>query len=286
MNRLWMLAAAAVLVAACTKASPSPSPSASPSSPPPAEGFSLRTKLSQAIPPIGAFEDLRPPVAVEDGVLLIHAPLDTMFPMGLATVFQAHAISDAGIQMIIEAATAAGLLSGTTDFAPDGPPGSKTAEVVLVIDDVEHRITGDPDRQIVCVTTPCEAPAGTPEAFGGFWAKLQDPQAFLNEELDAAEVYEPERIAILLTEPRLDATLEPEYADWPVEGVSMRNFGIELPGAPPARCGVVEGDEAATVIEALRAGNEYTRWRDGTGAEFGIVSRPLFPGEESPCGPS
>jgi hypothetical protein len=285
MNRLWVLAATAVLVAACTAASPSPS--TPPSSAPPAEGFSLRTRLSQAIPPLGAFEDLRPPVAVKDGVLLVHAPLDAMFPMGLATILQAHAISDAGIQMIIDAATAAGLLSGTTDFAPDSPPGSKTAEVVLVFDGVEHRITGDPDRQIVCVTTPCEAPAGTPEAFGGFWAKLQDPQAFLNEELGVASVYEPERIAILLTEPKLDATLEPEYADWPVEGAWMRDFGVELTasGIPPARCGVVE-DEIPRVIEALRAGNEYTRWRDGTGAEFGIVSRPLFPGEESPCEPS
>jgi hypothetical protein len=47
---------------------------------------------------------------------------------------------------------------------------------------------------------------------------------------------------------------------------------------------VVEGKEVASVVEALRAGNEYTRWRDGTGAELGIVSRPLFPDEPSPCG--
>ena len=91
----------------------------------------------------------------------------------------------------------------------------------------------------------------------------------------------------MLTEPMLDATLEPEYADWPVEGVAMRDFGVELtaPGQPPVRCGVVE-DDVSIIIEALRAGNEYTRWRDGSGAEHGIVSRPLFPGEPSPCEPS
>jgi hypothetical protein len=289
MNRLSILAATAVLVAACSAASPSqpPSPSA-PSSPalPSGEGFSLRTRLSQAIPPAAAFDDLRPPMAIEEGVLLIHAPLDTSFPMGLATILQQHAISETGIQLILDAATEAGLLSGTTDFAPDRMPGSRVAEVVLVIDGVEHRLTGDPDRQIVCVTTPCEAAPGTPEAFGGFWAKLEDPQAFLGEELGAAEVYEPTRLAILLTEPHLDATIEPEYADWPVEGVSMRDFGVELPGTPPARCGIVEGDDVSIVIDALRAGNEYTRWRDGSGDEYGIVSRPLLPDEESPCGPS
>jgi hypothetical protein len=284
MNRLSILAATAVLVAACT--TPGPSGPPSPSTPPPspsADGFSLRTTLSQAIPPAAAFVELRPPVAIEDGLLLLHAPLDTSFPMGLATIFQVHPISDAGIQKVIDAATQAGLLSGTTDFAPDRAPGSKTAEIVLVIDGVEHRISGDPDRQIVCITTPCEAAPGTPEAFGGFWAKLQDPQAFLNEDLGPAEVYEPDRIALLLTEPKLDATLEPEYADWPVEGVSMAEFGVELPGTPPARCGVVEGAAVSAVVDALRAGNEYTRWRDGSGAELGIVSRPLFPGEENPC---
>ena len=287
MNRLTILAATAVLVVACTSAAPSQAPSTPPSSAPPSgEGFSLRTKLSQSIPPAAAFDALRPPVAIEDGVLFIHAPLDTSFPMGLATILQGHAISDAGIQMIIDAATQAGLLSGTTDFAPDRMPGSKVAEIVLVIDGVEHRITGDPDRQIVCVTTPCEAAPGTPEAFGGYWAKLQDPQAFLGDELGAAEAYEPERIAILLTEPKLDATLEPDYAEWPLEGASMRDFGVEFPGAPPSRCGVVEGDDVPVMIDALRAANEYTRWRDGSGDEYGIVSRPLFPDEESPCGPS
>ena len=290
MNRLSILAATAVLVAACStpgpSGAPSPSSPASPSAPPSGDAFSLRTKLSQSIPPEAAFRDLWPPVAIEDGLLLIHAPLDTMFPMGLSTIFEAHAISDAGIQKIIDAATEAGLLSGTTDFAPDRAPGSKVAEIILVIGGIEHRISGDPDRQIVCITTPCDAAPGTPEAFGGFWAKLQDPQAFLNEELGAAQVYEPERIAILLTEPRLDATLEPQHADWPVEGVSMADFGVELPGAPPARCGVVEGADVTAVIDALRAGNEYTRWRDDTGDEFGIVSRPLFPDEQDPCEPS
>jgi hypothetical protein len=290
MKRLSIFAATALLVVARSapggSTAPSPSTPASPSTPPSGDGFSLRTRLSQAIPPIAAFEDLRPPVAIEDGLLLIHAPLDTSFPMGLSTILEAHAISDAGIQMIVDAANKAGLLSGPTDFAPDRAPGSKVAEVVLVIDGVEHRITGDPDRQIVCITTPCDPAPGTPEAFGGFWARIQDSQAFLNDELGPAEVYEPERIAILLTEPRLDATLEPEYADWPVDGVMMGEFGVELPGNPPARCGVVEGEDVTAVVDALRAANEYTRWRDGAGAELGIVSRPLFPDEENPCEPS
>jgi hypothetical protein len=282
MKRLTILAAMAVLAAACSSSTPSVSPSVPVSS----DGFSLRAWLHQAIPPAAAFQHLNPPALIEDGVVLVQAPQDAMFPPGLVTILQRHTISEAGIQKIVAAAEAAGLLSGTLDFAPDRPPGSTTAELVLVIDGVEHRLTGDPDRRIVCVTTPCEAAPGTAEAFGGFWSELEDLNALVGEDLGPAEAYRPDRLALLVTEPRLDATIEPEYADWPVDGVPMAEFGVELPGAPPSRCGIVEGDELPAVVAALQAGNVYTRWRDGSGAEHGIVSRPLFPDEASPCGPS
>jgi hypothetical protein len=281
-----------VLVLAVLIASGCGGPSSSASAPPPTdgppgpEGFVLRTTVHQAIPPAAAFEELMPPVLIEDGIALLRAPQDAIFPPGLATILQQHAISEAGIARIVEAARAGGLLSTTTDFAPDAAPGSRTAEIVFVIDGVEHRVTGDPNRQIVCVTTPCEAAPGTPEAFGGFWAKLGDLNGLVGEELGPATVHEPEQLALLLTAPPLDATIPVEYADWPLEGVAMQEFGVELPGGSPSRCGIVEGADLPRVMAALRAANAYTRWRDSTGAELGIVSRPLFPGEPSPCEPA
>jgi hypothetical protein len=291
-HRLASLLAAVFLAAACaspTASGPVPSPTAPPASPigsPSAEGFSLRAWVRQAIPPAIAYRDLLPPVAIEDGVAIFEGSLDTTFPMGLPTILEEHPISDAGVERLIEAANAAGLLSGPTDYAPDAAPGARTAEIVFVIDGVERRITGDPNLEIVCVTTPCDAAPGTPEAFGGFWSKLENLQAFLGDELGEAAVRVPDRLAILLVEPMLDATIPPQYADWPVSGVSMRDFGVELsaPNLPPSRCGVVEGAGVSAVIAALRAGNEYTRWRDGSGDEYGIVSRPLFPDEANPCG--
>ena len=285
--------ALAVVVAGCTAGQASPSApvsepaSVAPSVPasPTAEGFALRTSLSQAISPVDAYRSLHPPLAIQDGVAIIPAPQDAIFPPGLVTTLEQHPISDAGVQTIISAAATAGLLSGPTDFAPDRMPGSKTAELQFVISGVARTVSGDPDRQIVCVTAPCDPAPGTPEAFAGFWAKLQDLPAFVGDELGEAAVYRPERLALLLTEPPVDATLPPQYADWPIAGVSMRDFGTEIAGTPPARCGIVEGEALPAVVAALDSANTYTRWRDGSGDEFGIVSRPLFPDEASPCGP-
>jgi hypothetical protein len=283
MHRVALAVFVAAVVTGCGTAASS---TAAPPATEAPEEFKLRTSLDQSIPPVAAFEALIPPVYIEDGVALVRAPQDAIFPPGLATILQQHAISETGFARIIQAAETAGLLSGATDFIEDVGPGSRTAEIVLVIDGVEHRIVGDPDRQIVCITTPCEAAPGTPEAFGGFWARLSDLGSLVGDELGEAAVHDPERIALLLMEPRIDATLPVEFATWPLHDVAMQDFGVALPGATPSRCGVIEGPDLPDVVAALRAANAYTRWRDGTGAELGVVSRPLFPGEPDPCRPA
>jgi hypothetical protein len=59
---------------------------------------------------------------------------------------------------------------------------------------------------------------------------------------------------------------------------------LDVPAAtPPIRCGIVEGADLPGVLAAFGSANELTRWRDGTGAELGVVARPLFPGESDPC---
>ena len=64
----------------------------------------------------------------------------------------------------------------------------------------------------------------------------------------------------------------------------MRDFGSRCAGSPPSLCGVVVDEELPAVLEAFGAANADTIWRDGTGDERVVVARPLYPGEESPCG--
>ena len=274
MRRVATLVSILLLVAGCAAAA-TPSPSA-------ATGFALRAWTSQALPPIGAFANAGPIFAIDDGRLILHGPVPAIYPGPLLPNLQQRPISQAGIAAIVDAARRAGLLDGPTDLTGGLPPGGQTGHLLFVIDGVEREVLGDPTRQIVCITTPCDGAPGTPEAFGQFWARIQDLQSWLGSELGPEAPLVIDRLAVLLTEPVNDAILPPSFAPWPLEG-EMRKFGVEWPGAPPARCGVVEGEDLAAVLAAFRQANANTRWTDDTDAQFGVVARPLFPGEPDPC---
>lgn len=280
MRRLGSLLVALVLVAGCGSAA-NPSPSA------PSTGFGLRAWVSQALPPIDSFATAGPSLAIVDGLLIVPGPVPAIYPGPLLPNLQGRPISDAGLAAIQAAAAAAGLLDGPTDLTGGTMPGGRTAHLLFVIDGLEREVLGDPGKQIVCITTPCEAAPGTPEAFAGFWARLTDVAAWLGGEMGPERPWDPERVAVLLTEPRLDATIPPSFMPWPLDE-PMDKFGTVFAtpeGVPPVRCGVIEGSELAAALAAFRSANQLTRWTDDAGNEYGAVVRPLFPGEPDPCGP-
>jgi hypothetical protein len=266
-----------LVAAGCAGAGSSPSPS------PPTTGFALRAWISQALPPVGAFRTAGPDLVIDDGRLIVHGPQMAIYPGPLLPNLQQRLLSQAGIDALIDTARAAGLLDGPTDLTGGLPPGAQTAHLLFVIDGVEREVLGDRTRQIVCITTPCDGAPGTPEAFGQFWARIHDIGSWLGTELGPEAPYVADRLAVLLVEPVDDGSLPPSFAQWPIE-VPMTQFGVEMAGSPPARCGVIEGDSLAAALAAFGAANELTRWRDNTDAVFGAVVRPLFPGEPDPCG--
>jgi len=264
------------LLGGCAAATPPASPSGPPA------GFGLTAWMSQALPPIGAFQSGGALFAIDRGKLIVHGPQIELFPGPLLPNLLQRPISQAGIDAIVDAARAAGLLDGATDLAGGLPPGAQTGHLLFVVNGVEREVLGDPTRQIVCITAPCDAAPGTPEAFGQFWAKVQDVGSWLSGELGAETPYVTDRLAVMLTEPMLDATLKPTVARWPIAG-RLSEFGVESPGSPPARCGIIEGADLAAVLAAFGAANAYTRWTDDTDAEVGAVARPLLPREPDPC---
>ncbi|MGK2850388.1 MAG: hypothetical protein ACSLFN_05705 [Candidatus Limnocylindrales bacterium] len=281
MRRLSTVTLAVLLLAGCASPSASSSPSPAPA------GFSLRAWVTQAIEPVSAFSTGGPSVAIVGDRVIVHGPIDAMFPGPILPNLQQRPISQAGIDAIVAAAKAAGLLDGPIDLVGEPLPGAQVGHVRFVIDGVEREVVGRTDSQIVCITTPCEAPPGTPEAFGGFWSLLSNLDAWIAGELGAQAAYDPERLAILLTEPRLDATLPPVSKPWPLEE-PMATFGVVFAtplGTPPVRCGVVEGDALAAVLLAFRDGNALTRWTSPGGDQRGVVVRALLAGEPDPCLP-
>jgi hypothetical protein len=276
MRRIATLILALLLVGGCAGAGASPSPSA------PATGFALRAWISQALPPVGAFRTAGPDLAIDQGRLILHGPEMAIYPGRLLPNLQQRSLGQAGIDALVDAARAAGLLDGPTDLTGGLKPGAQTGHLLFVIDGVEREVIGDPTRQIVCVTAPCDAAPGTPEAFGQFWAKVHDIGSWLGSELGPEAPYIADRFAVLLVEPVVDGSLPPSTALWPLD-TPMSEFGVAWAGSPPARCGVIEGDALKAALAAFGDANELTRWTDDTDAVFGAVVRPLFPGEPDPC---
>jgi hypothetical protein len=272
MRRLAIPLAVLFLVAACGSTAPT-------ASAPPTTSFGFRAWLTQALPPVGFFPNAGPSLAIDQNRLITPGPQIEIFPGPLLPNLQQRPISQAGIDAIVAAARAAGLLDGPTDLTEGSPPGSQTAHLLFVINGVEREVFGDPTRLIVCVTTPCEAPPGTPEAFGGYWARVHDIGSWIPGELGAEALYTSDRLAIVVTEPKLDATLPPTFAQWPL-AAPMAQFGVDWHAA---RCGVVEGADLAAALAAFGSANEYTRWTDDNDALYGVVARPLVPGEPAPC---
>ncbi len=179
----------------------------------------------------------------------------------------------------MDAARAAGLLDGPTDLAGESLPGSQTAHLLFTINGVEREVFGDPTRQIVCITAPCVAPPGTPEAFGQFWAQVHDIQSLIGAELGPETPYATDRLAVLLVEPVPEPSVPPAVAPWPLDG-PMAEFGVEWNGA---RCDVIDGADLATALVVFETANQLTRWTDEGDAQYSVVARPLFPGEPDPC---
>ena len=143
-------------------------------------------------------------------------------------------------------------------------------------------LTGSPEADIQCVTTPCEAPPGTPAAFAEFWSSLQDP-TWLGDAVGRGAPYVADRYALLIgPPPPVEASVPQPILDWPLD-VPIGTFGTAVANGT-RRCGSVTGDDAATLAPVLEQATQASQWVQDptTSATFGIVARPFVPGED-PC---
>lgn len=272
---LASLAASAVIsLAACSGSAASPAPD---------ETLDLRAWTTQALPPAATFAT-GPVLVIADDRLFMPGPVPAIFPGPLLTPYQVQTITPVGQAALVDLARQLGLLGSKTDFTQAQLAGGVTAHVLIRVGEDETEIVGDPNATMQCVTTPCEPEPGTPEAFGAFWTQLSDLGTFLGGELESEQqVYEPERLAVLVTaEPPEQADLPQPPMAWPLDR-PLDEVGAPFPGSATERCFVAEGDDLTALLPAVRQANQLTPWRDATGAERGLVVRVLLPGEPDPC---
>jgi hypothetical protein len=272
---------AGLLLAACSGATPSPSPEPTP---PADAAFLLRVTTVQALPPRETFGRLPSIVIALDGRVLTGGAVPAIFPGPLVMPIIEQRLSPAGWAKIVEAARAAGLLSGATDFTGGQmPPGSAAARLQIVAGGHLYEVTGDPSRIMVCIKAPCVPPAGTPEAFAGFLGNLGNLEAWLAADLGQQGMYQPAAFVIIAGPPPDQQDLEQPILPWPLAD-GFAAFGKPLADGSGSRCGAVSGDTAAALQPALAAANQLTRWREPVdGSLHGLTVRPLLPGDGDPC---
>ena len=284
--RLAVPALAATMLAACAGATPSPSASPSPEPTAPADAlFRLRVTMVQALPPAATFS-LTPTIVISnDGRVLTGGVVPAIFPGPLVIPVVEQQLTAAGWSKLVAAARDAGLLAGARDFTGGGmPPGSVTARLEIVADGQLFDLVGDPNRIMVCVTTPCVPQPGTPEAFGGFVSQLSNLQGWLGGELGQQGIYAPAGYGLVVGPPPAnDQDLAQPAMGWPLAG-GFAVFGKPLADGSGGRCGIATGADAVAIRPALNAANQLTRWRDPVDGSFhGLTVRPLLPGDEDVC---
>ena len=287
-RRLVLPFVVVALVAACGSGAGSPSP-ATPSpviptpvipAPSPAEGgtYWLRMTTFQAIPPVNLFAV--PPTATitGDGQYLVQGAVPAIFPGPLVMPQFASQVSDAGRAQILAWADELGLLSGKTDFTGDGSlPGGITGQIELTVDGRLVSLRGLPDA-----SSPDPKP-GSPEAFGELWRRVASLPQTLPGELGAEQPYTPTAYAILVGEPPAPQDgLRVNIMDWPLD-TPLATFGGPVANNS-ARCGLVEGEDAATLTPALAQANQLTMWTQDPefSTAYGLTVRPIVAGE-NPC---
>lgn len=221
------------------------------------------------------------------GCVITQGPMIAIYPSPALPNLLETCLQEEGVQSILEAAREAGLLEGdahypmdmiadatTTVFEVNAGGTSVRVSAYALLEGDDEYITGpDAERQIAARKKLSE-----------FLDKVRDLRSWLppNVFVSLEEPYEIERmqVAVLASDspyaPYVQEGLEQQELEWPLAG-SLAEFG--QPYSLDYRCGVVEGEDLATVMESLRDANQLTLWTSG-GASYYLFPRPLLGGEE------
>jgi hypothetical protein len=244
--------------------------------------YLLQARVIEEIEPEDQFGRLPAVTITADHVVVTHGPVPAMFPGPLMPNLRARTITAAGYDRIVSEAERLGLLDPDRAARP-APLDGQHGEIVLWVDGEFRIIEGDLRAGIQCIRAPCDAAAGTAEAFGAFWAAILDLGTALPEELGPDEAYNAPALSLLIGGfPNDPAGLTPEVVQWPLD-VPLAQAGGPAGDEPMPRCWTVRGEDLAVLAPILGAANQLTEWTDETGAEPVVIwVHPILVGDD-PC---
>ncbi|MGQ0609379.1 MAG: hypothetical protein ACT4OQ_13090 [Chloroflexota bacterium] len=140
------------------------------------------------------------------------------------------------------------------------PPGINSEEIEA------HRVLGQLNEALMTLDT--WLPAGAWEAEG--WQPFE-PEAF--------RLY----VRDVTGEPIEGGDLPAQVREWPTDDDPAAFGAEEMFFGDGTRCGVVDGELAATWLAELSAANQMTLWTDDGERRFRVTARPVLPFEDPAC---
>ena len=299
--RFLAISLAALVAASCTAAGggPTSGPASGPTGSPGATGATgiayptgandlvLRLRyVGGFIGPATRFLELPAISVYGDGTVVVPGPQIAIYPGPALPNLQRATITPAGMQTLLEAARAAGLLGPDATYDLGGVMDGSTAEFTLNADGRIHTMSA------YALLEGQGAPQGTDAAVAEaraklalFQGQLRSLEALLDTEIGPWSSYQAEAVRLLVSQgaPTNEQGLAQEPVVWPLS-TPLATFGETLPAPVQGqRCGVVSGSDLDTLMPLLQQANTLTPWTDD-GASFGIAVRPLLPAEEG-CPP-
>lgn len=215
-----------------------------------------------------------------DGRLISEGPQIEIYPGPALPNLLVRTISEDGVQAILRAARDAGLMNG-----------GATYPYPCIVDAPATRFTVTAAGATSVVTATglgagegsCDgADLDARKELSAFWSKLGALEKWLPEgSIGVEESYTAHALRVYV---RPYAAEDPSLQQMPVAWPGTQDLssvGEPVDMVRGVRCGVVDGSDVPTVMEAAAKANQLTPWTSG-GKDFAVVFRPLLP-DESGC---
>jgi hypothetical protein len=204
-----------------------------------------------------------------------------IYPSPALPNFQVSRLSEEAVQAILEAAEEAGLLGRDATYDYPCIADAPTTTFTVTAGGQTHTVSAyalgfeDGSGQNACAGVDADAR-------GKLWdlsQQLGSLESWLPQgSIGASEEYTPTEMRVYVRPYVGDGELEQPPVEWPLG--SLASFGEQDPNLADTRCGVVGGEDLATLLPLARSANELTPWTSD-GATHGLVFRPLLPDEHT-----
>jgi hypothetical protein len=246
-----------------------------------ADGLILRVDTSGGfVAPAWALTQIPQFSLFGDGRVITEGPQIQIYPGPALPNLVVQKISESGIQAILEAARAAGLMGKNAQYGFPCISDAATTTFTLIAAGGKHLVSAyalgiDPGS---CADANTEARS----KLAAFHAKLSDLTSWLpHGSVGKESPFEPSELRVYVQpySGPADKNLRQQSMDWPLS-TPLASFGRSENTFAPMRCGVVRGADLALLLPDAERANELTPWQSG-GKEYSLVFRPLLPDEHA-----